>query len=828
MARPTISQRIALEGADEIKKALGDLGKAGEDAFAQLQKAGEKFNLGNPTAAIEQLGKRAGASIDDLRQRILGAGGAAAQSGSGIAAFGASVQSMQQRLYAAVQVGAQVGLTVKGIGSTFAGAIGQVKGFGDGVVASLQTLGTNVLKTVATLTAVPAAFVAIASSAANAASQIKEASIQAGTNPQEYQKLAIAAEQLGGSEERLVAALSLINQKVADQAQNFAGNRQRLLDLQDTIAKGGLAGEQAAKDYEALRREMQLFGPAFQEGGQSIINVEQALKSLNPSSRDAIERLKGIADEIHALPTDSERAARAVEIFGRRLGPQLVELLSGGSAAIDAIGGRAERLGLIMTNVELKLGKDLNDSLSLLRRSLAATKNSIGLLFAPAIIDAADLFTEAIGRNRTSLILWASDIATWVRPVLLDLVRALTGDVDAIQTGWIKSARQLIVDLGASIVNVVQNIAVPAFNALLVILQTVAEAINGIFGTHLTATDVGVILVLGKMIGVFGILASLLSTVGGAFGLLRGAFVAASAAGTVLAVAIEALSALFGVFAAAITGLVSTFGLVPIAIAAIGVALGFLAVWLLRTVDWAAFAQRARDAFDAIVAWASALWNGLAAIWQAGVDAIAGIWAALKASADAVWKAVADGAAAAWGAITSVWNAGINKLIGWLTALRDFAVQVWKTIADEASKVFSSGDAASGAAAYARGGPVYGAGTSTSNSIPAWLSSGEFVMRAAAVRKYGLSLFNALNRLRFEPDALMQSLQAMTPAPIRFAEGGLVPSTNAMRPINLTLGAETFAGLLAPEDVAQKLVRVAVSRQIRSAGRKPSFYGRSR
>ncbi len=45
----------------------------------------------------------------------------------------------------------------------------------------------------------------------------------------------------------------------------------------------------------------------------------------------------------------------------------------------------------------------------------------------------------------------------------------------------------------------------------------------------------------------------------------------------------------------------------------------------------------------------------------------------------------------------------------------------------------------------AQGGIVYGAGTSTSDSIPAMLSNGEYVVRAAAVRKIGLPMLNAIN-----------------------------------------------------------------------------------
>lgn len=46
---------------------------------------------------------------------------------------------------------------------------------------------------------------------------------------------------------------------------------------------------------------------------------------------------------------------------------------------------------------------------------------------------------------------------------------------------------------------------------------------------------------------------------------------------------------------------------------------------------------------------------------------------------------------------------------------------------------------------YATGGFISGPGTDTSDSILARLSSGEFVVRAAAVRRYGLGFMEALN-----------------------------------------------------------------------------------
>ena len=60
----------------------------------------------------------------------------------------------------------------------------------------------------------------------------------------------------------------------------------------------------------------------------------------------------------------------------------------------------------------------------------------------------------------------------------------------------------------------------------------------------------------------------------------------------------------------------------------------------------------------------------------------------------------------------------------------------------------------------AQGGIVYGPGTSTSDSIPAMLSNGEYVVRAAAVRKIGLPMLNAINAGR------------------GFADGGIVSASS--------------------------------------------------
>lgn len=68
---------------------------------------------------------------------------------------------------------------------------------------------------------------------------------------------------------------------------------------------------------------------------------------------------------------------------------------------------------------------------------------------------------------------------------------------------------------------------------------------------------------------------------------------------------------------------------------------------------------------------------------------------------------------------------------------------------------------------FASGGYVSGPGTSTSDSIPARLSAGEYVVRAAAVRRVGVAFLDAVNGLHAPP--------VWDGRRLAFAAGGLVP-----------------------------------------------------
>lgn len=105
--------------------------------------------------------------------------------------------------------------------------------------------------------------------------------------------------------------------------------------------------------------------------------------------------------------------------------------------------------------------------------------------------------------------------------------------------------------------------------------------------------------------------------------------------------------------------------------------------------------------------------------------------------------------------------------------------------------------------ALASGGHVRGPGTGTSDSILARLSNGEFVVKAAAVRKYGVNMLNQLNGMHYKPPG--------------YAMGGLVSGLKPSAPqpfgtINLSLDGQSYTMQAGEQDFASLVRRQRMKR----------------
>jgi hypothetical protein len=102
----------------------------------------------------------------------------------------------------------------------------------------------------------------------------------------------------------------------------------------------------------------------------------------------------------------------------------------------------------------------------------------------------------------------------------------------------------------------------------------------------------------------------------------------------------------------------------------------------------------------------------------------------------------------------------------------------------------------------ASGGYISGPGTATSDSIPARLSNGEYVINASAVKSYGPKFMDSINTKKFAAGGLVGSMPAMSSAP-GFAGGGSVPMPTISAPSSPKYNIPSAGGGMSPAPIAQ-------------------------
>lgn len=328
---------------------------------------------------------------------------------------------------------------------------------------------------------------------------------------------------------------------------------------------------------------------------------------------------------------------------------------------------------------------------------------------------------------------------------------------------------------------VVTDVIVPAFKGLMGILNDVAQFINDTFGTSVTGTQL-LVGALGALAFAFLGLPAIIASLVTAIGLLAKGFKEN-----------QFVLVLIGV---AIIALVAAFATIPAAIAAV---IAIIAAIVLK-------------------------WDDLKKAGGIAVDFLKEKWEEFKEFFS--------------GGFFSVVGKVIDKLVAGFKRLTRGANEAQGAVAEAGGPPPDvAGNARGGIITRARGGAVWGRGTSTSDSILGWLSDGEFVTQTKAVKYYGLGFMKALNSMQIPRNALrgfsigglVERLALDMPSPMRFATGGSVAAGNrpssGMRPVNLHFGNDTFR-MMASEDVAESLTRLAIGQQLRSAGRKPQYFGR--
>jgi hypothetical protein len=162
-----------------------------------------------------------------------------------------------------------------------------------------------------------------------------------------------------------------------------------------------LAGDLAGVSMETIGAAATKADVAFVKASQGSKQAQAAFSRLGLnleqlSGMNASERFDAIAGAIAGLPTEAERAAAAVQLFGKA-GAQLLPLFAGGAEGIAQAREQAERLGLALTTAQGQDVEAMNDAFTLAGQAINGVVQQVVAYLAPAIQGVADTFTNLVG-----------------------------------------------------------------------------------------------------------------------------------------------------------------------------------------------------------------------------------------------------------------------------------------------------------------------------------------------------------------------------------------------------------------------------------------------
>ena len=245
----------------------------------------------------------------------------------------------------------------------------------------------------------------------------------------------------------LVSGFQALSSAFTSAAQNvltLAGNVSQSLDsLNDLSARTGI-GVEALQGY-ALAAKMagvdtEAFGVAVQKLGVNIGKaapgdaLDKSLRSINLSVAELRalspeQQFAAIGDAIGKLPTAADRAAAAVQVFGKQ-GAALAPLFREGAASIDELRAKAERLGIIVSETQINNVADMNDAFDLVSATVEGIIGQVIGNLAPAVTDVTNQFLKFVEEWSGASGQGGTGIANAITDVLLQGAEIFAGVFD--------------------------------------------------------------------------------------------------------------------------------------------------------------------------------------------------------------------------------------------------------------------------------------------------------------------------------------------------------------------------------------------------------------
>jgi hypothetical protein len=220
--------------------------------------------------------------------------------------------------------------------------------------ASVDRVKSGILMMTAAVVGAGAALYSFVKTSANVADEINKTALAAGVSNEALQRLGYAAAQSGASMEELGVGLRFLSKNM----------------------------------YEASKNPKSELAKAFHSLGVSAVDAHGKV-------RPTADVLLQVSDRFKSIQNPAQKAAMAMQLFGRS-GGGLLEFLNSGSAEIQKLGAEIE----VMSDIDITNLKAFNDAVDGFLYFIGAIKNKVAAELAPVMVDMVASFKDFVTVNK--------------------------------------------------------------------------------------------------------------------------------------------------------------------------------------------------------------------------------------------------------------------------------------------------------------------------------------------------------------------------------------------------------------------------------------------
>ena len=229
---------------------------------------------------------------------------------------------------------------------------------------------------------------------------------------------------IGAAFAAAVVGVSAMVKKTIDAADSFSKLSAKsgiavesLRELNYAASLSDVSTESLATGVRKLSQNMAAAAGGAKQQTAAFDAIGVSVKNVDGSLKGADQMVKELASKFATFKDGPEKAALAIELFGKQ-GAEMIPLLNGGAAGLAEMADEANRLGIVFDGDLAKNAEAFNDNLTRIQTSAEGAAVAITKELLPTLNNLAQAFVDAQGDGQS--------FASWLGSGLRTVVEAAT------------------------------------------------------------------------------------------------------------------------------------------------------------------------------------------------------------------------------------------------------------------------------------------------------------------------------------------------------------------------------------------------------------------